>query len=427
MSRNNIWGFSVGVALIGLGLIFMLDQFLRIDIMHYLWPFFILAIGAAFFLGMVSGGRSLGALAVPGSVITMIGLLLFFQNLFGLWATWSYAWTLIICAAGIGLMIFGRWSELPDLSRAGRVVIGIGLALFFIFGMFFELGASLLGMHSPGGVFWALALILVGLYVLFGRSFFNQVNGPVSRSSIHFSPASVGPAVVSAPVFGGLEDSSTPGVPNVVSESSLTGIKRVDFHAIGDMTVLQGDREGLEIEAPDAVKERIRADVHGDTLVIRIEQDWLDWLNPRYWNLSPVRYTLYIRDLESLRSGGLGNLIIPRLSSRRMELVHSGAGNITLSGLVADELIVHQGGLGNVAVEGRTDIQQVDLTALGSYQSRRLECRTAAIRLSGLGSATVLVRETLDAHVSGMGSIEYYGEPRVTSQISGMGSVRRVG
>src|SRR5512142_446604 len=187
MARKNVWGLWGGAALIGLGIVFMLGQLFSVDVMNYLWPFFILGVGAAFFIGMFAGGRSMGALAVPGSVITTVGLILFFQNLFGLWATWAYAWTLIISGAGVGLVIFGNWSEQPDLRRAGRVVIGAGLAFFFIFGLFFELGASLLGQRSLGGIFWPLALILLGLYVLFGRVLFNQVSGPVSRSTLNFT------------------------------------------------------------------------------------------------------------------------------------------------------------------------------------------------------------------------------------------------
>src|SRR5512146_1756668 len=136
MERKNAWGLWGGAALIGLGVIFLLGQVLRVDVMNFLWPVFILAAGAAFFIGMVAGGRAMGALAVPGSVITTVGLILFFQNLFGLWATWSYAWALIICGAGVGLLIFGSWSQLPDLRRAGQVVIGVGLVLFVVFGIF---------------------------------------------------------------------------------------------------------------------------------------------------------------------------------------------------------------------------------------------------------------------------------------------------
>ena len=400
MARKVSWGFWGGMALIGLGILFMLGQLLRFDVMHYLWPFFILGVGAAFFIGMAAGGRAMGALAVPGSVITTVGLILFFQNLFGLWATWSYAWALIICGAGVGLMIFGSWSQTPDLRRAGRVVIGVGLALFFVFGLFFELGASILGMHSPGGVFWALALILVGLYVLFGRSIFNQVSGPVSRSKVDLTggvltkfTAAPGMAA-SAPSMEVVSEAPTATGSQPVSTSAVVGIKRLSFHSLGDITILQGEREDLEIEASQAARERIRSTVRGDTLEIRYEQDWLDWLNPRYWSISGIHYTLSLRDLEWVDAAGLGNLVITGLSTPRLELLHNGAGNVTVRRLAVEELVARQAGLGNIEVEGKTGRQSVELTGAGSYHASRLESSAASVHLSGLGSAKVRASET---------------------------------
>jgi hypothetical protein len=431
MERKNIWGFWVGVALIGLGVLFILGQVLRINIMGILWPGFILAVGVAFFIGMVSGGRSMGALAVPGSVITTVGLILFFQNLFGLWATWSYAWALIICGVGVGLMIFGSWSQTAELNRAGRAVIGVGLVLFFVFGLFFELGASMLGMRSPGGIFWALMLILAGAYMLFGRTFFNQVSGPMGRSRVEFA-GSNDVASGAAPVFieGDSQPTSQSGeavaVETATANGTISGIRRLNFRALGDITIKQSDNEGLDIEAPASIRERIRCEVRGNTLEIRYEQDWLDWLNPRFWNIGPIHYTLSVRNLEVVDAAGLGNMVIQRLLTRRLELSHSGTGNVTIHGLEAEELVARQAGLGNIEVDGQASRQTIDLSGTGSYLAGKLESRTASVRMSGLGSATVQVSEALDGVVSGAGSIEYYGNPRVTQRVSGLGSVRRL-
>jgi hypothetical protein len=208
---------------------------------------------------------------------------------------------------------------------------------------------------------------------------------------------------------------------------TVSGIRRLYFRALGDITIQQGEREGLEIEASQAVKECIRTEVRGSALEIRYEQAfWLDWLNPRFWNISPIRYTLYVRDLEMVDAAGLGDMQIPRLATPRLEVVHSGTGNVTIRGLEVEELVAKQAGLGNVEVEGRANQQNVTLSGTGSYQAGRLESSTATVRLSGLGSATVRVSEILDAVVSGTGSIEYYGNPRVSQRVSGLGSVRRL-
>jgi len=205
MEGRNPWGVWGGIALVGLGVVILLGQLLRVNIRGFIWPFFILAAGALFFIAMVAGGRSTGAMAIPGSIIVTVGLILFVQNTFGIWATWAYAWALIISGVGVGLLIFGIWSSFPDLRQAGRIVIIVGLILFFTFGIFFELGAALFHQRSPGGLFWPVLLILAGLYVLVARPLLSRSAGPVGRSEVSFgvgsaagNPAAGNPAAVTA-------------------------------------------------------------------------------------------------------------------------------------------------------------------------------------------------------------------------------------
>lgn len=411
MNRRNVWGLWAGIALIGLGVLFFLGQLLEVNMMRYLWPMFILAVGAVFFIGMASGGQSAGALAVPGSVIFTIGLILFFQNLFGLWSTWAYAWALIIAGAGVGLILFGRHSNLPDLRRAGRFVAVIGLGIFFAFGLLFELGASLLGMRSPGGVLWAVLLILAGVYLLLSRTIWAAADGgQAARSTISLSS----PAGADAQPVG--------------QSAQVSGVCRVRFAAIGDLSIAQGDDERLEIEATPAMRERVRCEVVGDTLEIRFDQHLWDWIKPRYWNFStPLRFHLTLRALNALDTAGVGSLEVSAFSTPRLDLRHSGAGTVEIRELAAGELRVDQAGLGNISISGRTDRQEIMLSGAGSYQAGRMESGSAVIHLTGIGSAAVWARDALDAHLSGTGSIEYFGSPRVNQNVTGLGSVRRLG
>jgi LiaI-LiaF-like transmembrane region len=161
-----------GLLLIGLGVLFLLGQFVRFDIWHYLWPFFVIGFGLMFFVGMIAGGKEAGGLAIPGSLFTMLGLLFLYQNAFNHWASWAYAWALLApTSVGIGLMIFGRWSDKPGLYQPGWLLMIIGLTIFLALGAFFELLAGIAGFASPGRVLWPLVLILVGVLLLFGRGF----------------------------------------------------------------------------------------------------------------------------------------------------------------------------------------------------------------------------------------------------------------
>jgi hypothetical protein len=158
----------LGAILIGLGLLFLVVQIPGVRFGYHMWPFFIIIPGLAFFVGMVLGGRGAGGLAVPGSIVTTVGLILLYQNVTNHWVSWSYAWGLIVAAVGIGLMINGSWSFRPALITQGRRVAVIGLALFLAFGAFFE-AFIFRGFIGYAQWVWPVALIALGLFLLLRR------------------------------------------------------------------------------------------------------------------------------------------------------------------------------------------------------------------------------------------------------------------
>lgn len=167
--RQNAGGLVGGAILIGLGLLFLFGQYVGFQGFQYLWPFFIIGLGVAFFIGMLAGGKSLAALAVPGCVMTTLGLVLLIQTIVGHWEAWAYSWTLIISAVGIGIFIMGAWGGNPSQRQAGLRLAGIGLVLLMVFGSLFEL-MIFGGIDAP----WSRAvvpvlLILAGLILLARR------------------------------------------------------------------------------------------------------------------------------------------------------------------------------------------------------------------------------------------------------------------
>jgi hypothetical protein len=171
MSQNNSRsGIVTGILLIGLGVAFLTMQFFEIRFWSDWWPTAIIGVGLLFFIAMLIAGKSAGALAIPGSVIVMVGLILLFHNTFGFWETWAYAWTLIIFAAGIGISIFGRYTDQDKIRQSGGVVARLGVVLFVIFGIFFELFIGLSGLFDGSSIMWPLLLILFGFYLLLARS-----------------------------------------------------------------------------------------------------------------------------------------------------------------------------------------------------------------------------------------------------------------
>ena len=128
-----------GIVLVGLGIVFLLQQAIGFDIGHFGWPPFVILPGLALLAAYALGPRRASGLAVPGCVVTTIGLLLAIQNTFTLWATWAYSWTLIIAAVGIGLTLQSERLGQPRAAKSGILLFELGLLGFVVFATLFEL------------------------------------------------------------------------------------------------------------------------------------------------------------------------------------------------------------------------------------------------------------------------------------------------
>ena len=74
-SKRNIGSLVGGSLLIFFGILALVGKvFQTFNFWEILWPFFIIGIGALFFVGMFAGGRSVSGLAIPGSIITTSAL-----------------------------------------------------------------------------------------------------------------------------------------------------------------------------------------------------------------------------------------------------------------------------------------------------------------------------------------------------------------
>ncbi len=168
MDKNrNIAGIVIGVILIAAGVLSLLGNIFTFINWDNTWPLVVIGVGAALFVIMLLGGKTRGGLAVPGSILVTIGLIMLVMNFTNRWEAWSYAWALIIFAVGLGNLINGLWSELPDLRKKGLSTMLDGLSLFLLFGTIMEFIFSLSGESRWGSaLLWGSLLALLGVYLL---------------------------------------------------------------------------------------------------------------------------------------------------------------------------------------------------------------------------------------------------------------------
>jgi hypothetical protein len=163
--RSNTGALVGGTLLIAFGLLSLASEVFRGFNWSFLWPFIIIAVGALFFVAMFAGGKQTAGFAIPGTIVSGVGLVLLFQNITHHWESMSYFWTLIILFVGLGIYIMGAYTNDLGQKKSGAGVMKVGLILFIIFGSFFEMVFS-----SFGNLVFPVLLILLGAYLVLNRS-----------------------------------------------------------------------------------------------------------------------------------------------------------------------------------------------------------------------------------------------------------------
>jgi hypothetical protein len=213
------------------------------------------------------------------------------------------------------------------------------------------------------------------------------------------------------------------GSGNVVTEErDVSGFDRVALSGFGEVIITQGDKESLTVETDDNLMRYIETEVRGGTLELGFTDDDI-LLRPS----KSIIFRLSVIDLTALDSSGAGLFEIDELDADRLGVTLSGAGDIRMDSLSANDLVITVSGAGNIKVAGQVKTQEVNLKALGNYNAPDLESQAATVRISGAGSASIWVHDTLDVTISGAGNVDYYGSPEVSKNISGVGKVTSQG
>src|SRR5258708_3817652 len=131
----------LGIVLVMIGVVYLAlefipRRFLQIDIAHYGWPIFVIVPGMVL-VGVGMTVQGLGALCIPGAIVTTAGLVLGVQNIFDLFATWSYAWALVAPGGvGLGMWLQGVATGSSGLRAAGWRTMGAGVIVFLLGAVF---------------------------------------------------------------------------------------------------------------------------------------------------------------------------------------------------------------------------------------------------------------------------------------------------
>ena len=160
----------IGALFVLIGAILLAGQIVRVDIGHYGWPFFVIVPGLLIlFVALSARGAVSEGLAILGSVVTVTGLILLFQDATDHYESWAYAWALVFPGAiGLGMILYGLTASRPGNVRAGTRLGGIALVLFLLGAAFFEgvIGIGGYQLDHTAGVVLGVIIIALGALML---------------------------------------------------------------------------------------------------------------------------------------------------------------------------------------------------------------------------------------------------------------------
>lgn len=195
------------------------------------------------------------------------------------------------------------------------------------------------------------------------------------------------------------------------------------FHAIRvggafEVSLIQGDKESLVIEADENLMEHIKTEVSGHTLVVETEG------NLRNYD----RLKLYVtfRELDLIDISGAVNVYgDDNLTFGDLTIETSGATELTLQ-LEASSLSIGSSGASKINLSGHCQNASLESSGASELMAGDLETEKFSLNISGAGESTVFVTNTLDVSVSGASQVRYKGNPQTINQeTSGAGSISK--
>lgn len=207
---------------------------------------------------------------------------------------------------------------------------------------------------------------------------------------------------------------SLEGSGNIITkEVDVKPFDAIKVKGLYELILIQGDKDGVKLEADDNLMYLFDVSNDGSTLVINMPQ-----LNNMHdVNISgkgkkdKLNLKVYVtfKNLKTLEAGVIGNIRTQApLKLTSFALDSKNVGNITLA-LTAEKLLVKNNGVGNITLSGSAAAVTLLNTGVGQIQADELVVQNMNITNTGVGNAHVNVVKSISVKDSFLGKVKNSG------------------
>jgi hypothetical protein len=192
---------------------------------------------------------------------------------------------------------------------------------------------------------------------------------------------------------------------DVVKEVPVGAFSDLEVRTVGNVYLVQGNKEAVRIESTRDVSDYIEVTNAGNKLTITSKglHNWRGKLD----------IYVTVRELNSAYFKAVGNVKTQNaLKSKSLKMTASAAGNISLD-LDCTGFECHFSAVGNVNLAGETDSADIYNSATGNLRAGDLKTGTLSAHLSGVGNVTLCADKVISIDAHGTGNITYKGNPAV--------------
>ncbi len=208
--------------------------------------------------------------------------------------------------------------------------------------------------------------------------------------------------------------------PAAVRDWKVGGFDRVDLAAAASVQVHSGAGFSIRTDGDDDLLRRLDIQVRQGTLVIA----WLPGQSPRSMRNQRLNIAVTMPKVAGAAVSGAGTVAIDRADTPGFTARVSGAGTLKVAALRTGQASLEVGGAGSLEAAGTADKVVAHLTGVGSIKAGALATRAGLIDMSGTGSILARVDGPVEVRLSGVGSVSVLGKPDCVVRKSGWGSVR---